>query len=50
MLCFGDFWLEGDGDQVLFDLINKSANDDPPVIYYAHEGPLPKTRVCQELR
>lgn len=35
MLCFGEYWLEADGDQVLFDLRN-GTSDDPPVLYYAH--------------
>ena len=35
LLCFGDCWLETDGDQVLFG----RANADPPVFYYAHEIP-----------
>jgi len=35
MVCFGEYWLEADGDQVLFDLRNGST-DDPPVLYYAH--------------
>ena len=33
MVCFGEYWLEADGDQVLFD---PRAGDDPPVLYYAH--------------
>lgn len=36
MLCFGEYWLEGDGDQVLFDL-RDGTPDDPPVLYYAHD-------------
>lgn len=35
MLCFGEFWFEADGDQVLFDL-RDGVPDDPPVLYYAH--------------
>lgn len=35
MLCFGEYWLEADGDQVLFDL-RDGVSDDPPVWYYAH--------------
>ncbi|TDV57170.1 hypothetical protein CLV71_10141 [Actinophytocola oryzae] len=35
MLCFGEYWLEADGDQVLFDLRAGMA-DDPPVLYYAY--------------
>jgi hypothetical protein len=33
MVCFGEYWLEADGDQVLFD---PRDGDDPPVLYYAH--------------
>ena len=35
LLCFGECWLEGDGDQVLFG----KRDGDPPVFYYAHEIP-----------
>ncbi len=35
MLCFGEYWFEADGDQVLFDL-RDGTPDDPPVLYYAH--------------
>jgi len=35
LLCFGDCWLEADGDQVLFG----EATADPPVFYYAHDVP-----------
>ncbi len=38
MLCLGDFFLEADGDQVLFDL-RAGAGEDPPVLYYAHAVP-----------
>jgi hypothetical protein len=38
MLCFGEFWLEADGDQVLFDPATLG-DDDPPVYYYAHAVP-----------
>jgi hypothetical protein len=33
MVCFGEYWAEADGDQVLFD---PCGGDDPPVLYYAH--------------
>ena len=35
LLGFGECWLEGDGDQVLFG----AADEDPPVLYYAHDVP-----------
>ena len=35
LLCFGECWLEGDGDQMLFG----KGDADPPVFYYAHEVP-----------
>jgi hypothetical protein len=38
MLCFADYFLEADGDQMLFDPRDLPA-DDPPVFYYAHEVP-----------
>jgi SMI1 / KNR4 family (SUKH-1) len=39
MLCFAEFFLEADGDQVLFDVSNGSSDGEYPVIYYAHEIP-----------
>jgi hypothetical protein len=38
MLCFADYFLEADGDQMLIDPRDVPA-DDPPVHYYAHEIP-----------
>lgn len=38
MLCIADYFLEADGDQVLFDL-REASTDDPPVFYYAHSIP-----------
>ena len=35
LLCFGECWLEADGDQVLFE----TSCIDPPVLYYAHNVP-----------
>lgn len=43
MLCFGEYWLEADGDNVLFDL-RPGTGDDPPVVYYSHEAPRQKVR------
>jgi hypothetical protein len=37
MLCFAEFFLEADGDQVLFDVSNGLVNGEYPVMYYAHE-------------
>lgn len=42
MLSIGDYFLEADGDQVLFDL-RHDAGGDPPVIYYAHGVPAIRT-------
>ncbi len=39
MLCFAEFWLEGDGDQVLFDVRGGLVEGEYPVFYYAHEQP-----------
>jgi hypothetical protein len=42
MLCIGEYWLDADGDQVLFDLRKEFAPDtadDPPVLYYDHGRP-----------
>ena len=38
MLCFAEYWLEADGDQMLMDPRDLPA-DDPPVYYYAHGVP-----------
>jgi hypothetical protein len=37
-LCFADYFLEADGDQMLFSPRDLPA-DDPPVYYYAHGVP-----------
>jgi len=37
MLCFADYWLEMDGDQVLFDVANGLVEEEYPIFYYAHE-------------
>lgn len=44
MLCFGEFMMEADGDQVLFDLSQMNADGECPVYYYAHEGNPPTVR------
>ena len=38
MFCFGEFWLEADGDQVMF-APDTLRDDDPPVYHYAHAVP-----------
>ncbi len=37
MLCFAEFFMEADGDQVLFDVSNGLIDGEYPVMYYAHE-------------
>jgi hypothetical protein len=37
MLCFAEFFMEGDGDQVLFDTSHKDELGEYPVYYYAHD-------------
>jgi hypothetical protein len=44
MLCFAEFFWEGDGDQVLFDVKQKDENGEYPVYYYAHENQPPTLR------
>ncbi len=39
MLCFGEFCMEGDGDQVLFDVSGGLVDGEYPVFYYEHEQP-----------
>jgi hypothetical protein len=43
MLCIADFWLEADGDQALLAL-SDNTDDNPPVLYYAHEQRPPSVR------
>ena len=38
MLCFAEFFMEGDGDQVLFDVTQEAENFEYPVYYYDHEA------------
>jgi hypothetical protein len=38
MLCFAEFSLEADGDQVLFDVNRGLKDGEYPVAYYSHEG------------
>jgi hypothetical protein len=38
LLSFGDFWLAGDGDEVLFDIRQNLRNGEYPVLYYDHEA------------
>lgn len=44
MLCFAEFALEADGDQVLFDVRHPDARGEYPVYYYAHAQRPPAVR------
>jgi hypothetical protein len=44
MLCFAEFWMEADGDQVLFDVSRGLVDGEYPVMYYSHEGRPPSVR------
>jgi hypothetical protein len=44
MLCFAEFFMEADGDQVLFDIKKGLRNGEYPVMYYAHESCPPTVR------
>jgi hypothetical protein len=46
MLCFGEFFLGADGDQVLFDVSSGLIDGEYPVMYYAHESPPEVRRVA----
>lgn len=37
MLCLGDFWWEGDGDQILVGKVEPGS--EPPLLYYNHATP-----------
>ena len=39
MLCFADYCLEADGDQVMFDVSGGMVDGEYPVYYYNHDGP-----------
>jgi hypothetical protein len=45
MLCFAEFFMEADGDQVLFDVRAGLVNGEFPIIYYAHEARPPHARL-----
>jgi len=45
MLCFAEFFLEADGDQVLFDVRNGLVNGEYPIVYYAHSASPASVRV-----
>jgi SMI1/KNR4 family protein SUKH-1 len=44
MLCFAEYFLEADGDQVLWDVSKGLQGGEYPVVYYAHEGCPPGVR------
>jgi cell wall assembly regulator SMI1 len=45
MLCFAEFFMEADGDQVLFDVSQGLVNGEYPIVYYAHSARPASTRV-----
>lgn len=44
MLCFAEYFLEADGDQVLFDVAQGLVDGEYPVVYYSHESRPPGVR------
>lgn len=44
MLCFAEFFMEADGDQVLFDVASGLVEGEYRVMYYAHEERPPTVR------
>jgi hypothetical protein len=44
MLCFADFFMEADGDQLLLDVSRGLLNGEYPVLYYSHESQPPSVR------
>jgi cell wall assembly regulator SMI1 len=44
MLCFAEYFLEADGDQVLWDVKSGPQDGEYPVMYYAHESYPPSVR------
>jgi hypothetical protein len=44
MLCFAEFFMEADGDQVLWDISQGLRDGEYPIYYYAHERRPPSVR------
>jgi hypothetical protein len=44
MLCFAEFFMEADGDQVLFDIRHGLIDGEYPVVYYSHSTRPPHVR------
>lgn len=44
MLCFAEFFMEADGDQVFFDTSRGLVGGEYPIMYWAHEGRPPSVR------
>ncbi len=44
MICFGEFFMVADGDQVLFDISKGLVNGEYPIYYYSHETNPPTVR------
>ncbi len=44
MLCFAEFFMDADGDQVLFDTGPGLVGGEYPIMYWAHEGRPPSVR------
>jgi hypothetical protein len=47
MLCFAEFFMEADGDQVLFRIHEGLVRGEYPVYYYAHEAATPEARLLE---
>ena len=44
MLCFAEFFMEADGDQVLFYVPSGMVDGEYPIVYCAHEYRPPMVR------
>lgn len=44
MLCVAEFFMEADGDQVLFDATRRLVRGEYAIMYWAHEGRPPSVR------
>lgn len=44
MLCFAEFFMDADGDQVLWDISGGLRDGEYPIYYYAHEARPPSVR------
>lgn len=50
MICFAEYFLEADGDQILFDVKQGLIDEEYPVYYYAHDDPYNLKRIADSFQ